>query len=280
MAVDVLDHGRTLHVGARGSAAGRECCAVLQVVDAAELLDAARAFVLLRVVIRGIFRNACDDRVQIFLLGSSVGDIRVCLRVQELEARDVLLLIIQHVVVYALAVRHIHEGADLLGADAPPCVDRFQTVKCLLVHDKEDRVGIAVKEILVADRLDCFHELVTRKGCHIYSDGVGHEVIPVRIVAAFTISGIRIELAVELVLDHFLRLNRNMPCARFRVHGYLRPYRVCVCHAEDTVQAVFRLHEVNLRLDDIPDRSLCILQLLYTLLEHGLLYEELVDRVT
>ena len=185
MSVDLSQRRTHLDILAGGAAGCDEGLSVGQVVDRSQLFNAGHALIFVRIVVAGELRDARDGAVQLLFLGSAVRDVSVCLRVQELEAGDVLAFVLQDVIVDLLAIVRDDERAESFGPFMPPFVDLLHAGDAFRVLPEEDGVRVAVEEILVADGLDRFHELVPGEGRGVDTDGVGHEVVHVLRVVVF-----------------------------------------------------------------------------------------------
>ena len=90
---------------------------------------------------------------------------------------------------------------------------------------------------------------------------------------------LRAVIFLQLLRDRLIVQRFRVPFTGHGIHFDLGADRIGHAHAEDTVQAVLRFHEADLRVDDLPDRGVVLLELLHLILEKRLLQEELVHRV-
>ena len=90
---------------------------------------------------------------------------------------------------------------------------------------------------------------------------------------------LRAVIFLQLLRDRLIVQRFRVPFTGHGIHFDLGADRIGHAHAEDTVQAVLRFHEADLRVDDLPDRGVVLLELLHFVLQQGLLQEELIHRV-
>ena len=177
-----------------------------------------------------------------------------------------MLLELERVIRYPLSIR-FDKRSVRDGFRFPSPVLRFDALLDLRRRQVEDRVRVAVKEILGTDDPVHRHKVFSRQRRHIDADLVPHE----------RISGF-IEL-LKLLLDQLGCEHRVLPLPALLGDSEVLTHRVGGCHTEDTVRAILTLYKRGLRVEDGRLRRSFRVQLLYEVFKRGLFREVYIHKL-